>query len=153
MMDNQSRSASVKNKCIQIKNIVDDWIGIYQSDDEFSKKQYKLFVYVDETFKVLGCLVAERTSTAQQFAYNEENGTRQLLITDKEKKVVMGISRIFVDLEHRRKGIATTLLESARKHMIYGYHCNKNRLAFSHPTSMGHEFAKHYMQKHNYLVY
>lgn len=56
----------------------------------------------------------------------------------------MGISRIWVSRRHRGCGIATRLLDSARKHTIPGTEVAKWELAWSQPSESGGKLAESY---------
>ena len=56
--------------------------------------------------------------------------------------MLLGISRIWVSKSHRRKGIATRLLDSARAHFFYGFRVPKKMVAFSQPTESGRQLAE-----------
>ena len=56
----------------------------------------------------------------------------------------LGISRIWVCRTQRSNGIATQLLEAARKNVIYGREVNKHSIAWSQPTESGGKLASIY---------
>ena len=66
-------------------------------------------------------------------------------------RAVLGIYQIWVHDKHRRRGIASTLVDVARKHMYFGYSAIPvDQIAFSSPTEAGLAFAKLYnMRNHN----
>jgi len=62
---------------------------------------------------------------------------------------VLGICHIWVHHQHRRKNIATALVDAARKSLIYGYRVPAHECAFSAPTDMGRRFASAYVGSHS----
>lgn len=67
-----------------------------------------------------------------------------------------GISRIWVDQEHRRQHIATRLLDAVRTSFTnfgYPYEIGKDVLAFSIPTTAGALLAAAYCGRPDFLVY
>ena len=59
-------------------------------------------------------------------------------------RAVLGVSKIWVDSHAQRRGIASKLLDFARRNMIYGYVVPKGEVAFTAPTSNGARFAASY---------
>jgi N-acetyltransferase len=70
-------------------------------------------------------------------------------------EAALGVSRIWVHTDERRKGIATKLIDAARAHHIqkFGRVIPKSLIAFSQPTRDGKHFAVNYFGKKNFLVY
>eukprot|EP00667_Euglena_gracilis_P012914 EG_transcript_13294 len=64
-----------------------------------------------------------------------------------------GISRIWVHSCARRRGIATILVEVARKHLVYGFEFPPSQVAFSQPTRDGKLFARTYTGTEQLMVY
>jgi N-acetyltransferase len=58
--------------------------------------------------------------------------------------VLMGISRIWVSKQFRKKGLARTLLDCARGNFMYGLTVEKRQTAFSQPTESGGKLARRY---------
>ncbi|KAL9613767.1 MAG: hypothetical protein Q9167_001712 [Letrouitia subvulpina] len=56
--------------------------------------------------------------------------------------VLLGISRIWTSNAHRKQGIATKLLETARSNFFYGMEVPKELIAFSQPTESGGQLAR-----------
>lgn len=59
-------------------------------------------------------------------------------------KLKLGISRIWVCKSQRRNGLATRLLECARKHAILGNEVRKWEMGWSQPTESGGLLARRY---------
>ena len=90
------------------------------------------------------------------------SGTIQLDVgltrSNQPAKAVLGIYQIWVHDKHRRRGIASTLVDAARKYMHFGYSAIPiDLIAFSSPTESGLAFAKLYYERNqndnNVLVY
>lgn len=64
-----------------------------------------------------------------------------------------GISRIWVSPLHRRRKIATHLLQAAQFHTILGSEISRDRIAFSTPTDDGRALARYFTQNNNFLAY
>ena len=60
---------------------------------------------------------------------------------------VLGISKVWVLPTHRRTGVATRMLESARRHTVYGPIVPAHQVAFTSPTPSGRELAVNYTQR------
>lgn len=68
----------------------------------------------------------------------------------------MGVNRIWIHFLLRRKGLATILLDSARRLMIQGGELPRTRLAFSDPTESGKQLAISYVgdrENGRYITY
>ena len=64
-----------------------------------------------------------------------------LTLSQTPSPALLGISRIWTCSTHRRRGIATRLLDVARKAFIYGMTIGKSHVAFSQPTALGKALA------------
>lgn len=97
--------------------------------------------------RLVGCVIATRIQNAMKVAVQEalsdesnmvhvDNG---LYCYPEPLPCIMGIPRLFVSSSHRRKGIATRLLNSAARTFVHGYELNAKAgdIAFSQPTTMG----------------
>ena len=53
----------------------------------------------------------------------------------------------------RRRGVATRLVDCARRHLVYGFAVPAAQVAFSQPTPRGQRFAARYTGRDTFLVY
>lgn len=60
------------------------------------------------------------------------------------KSAHMSVERVWVDKERRRKGLATMLINHARKVIIPGLEIRRSQVAFSWPTTLGRSLATRY---------
>jgi len=111
-------------------------------------REEKMFIFVSKRGQAVGCLVVEPVEEA--FRVVGEMGSE---CSTQPEPALMGVSRIWVHHDHRRKGIATRLLDSARTHFVYGYTVRKSECAFTQPTRDGHSLAARYLATPNFLVY
>jgi len=65
----------------------------------------------------------------------------------------MGINRVWVHRLFRHRGIATRLLDTARKHFLVGCSLERSECAFSDPTVDGVKLAVSYIGHCDFLVY
>ena len=117
-----------------------------------ASERYKVFVYLAGD-KCVGLCLAERIRHASKVVATTK------LAADEDKDVpdytrcsirsetsmepmLLGISRVWVSRAHRRKGIASSLLESARTNFFYGIEVPKKMVAFSQPTESGRQLAE-----------
>lgn len=132
--------------------------------------RYKVFVYYIER-KIVGVLLVERikagvpceldggenpeeeggiAGTAQTEHNKEIKETKETVDLEHDllklgiQKCYMSVDRVWVDSSHRRHGLATTLVDSARKYLIPNMEIPKDRMAFSWPTKLGIGFALGY---------
>ncbi|KAF8427487.1 ESCO1/2 acetyl-transferase-domain-containing protein [Tirmania nivea] len=77
-----------------------------------------------------------------------------LTLSPTTSPALLGISRIWTCSAHRRRGIATRLLDVARQAFIYGMTIDKSRVAFSQPTALGKALAgEWFLREGGWLVY
>jgi N-acetyltransferase len=58
---------------------------------------------------------------------------------------VCGINRIWVHNKHRRRGIASRLVDAARNHVLFDRVLTLSQIAFSQPTQDGRSFGAKYL--------
>lgn len=73
--------------------------------------------------------------------------------SNQSTKAMMGVHQLWCHKSHRNKGIASKLLDAARRNFIYGIAVPKNMIAFSSPTIDGALFARRYCGSSTPLVY
>jgi N-acetyltransferase len=131
-------------------------VGTLWDGTEF---RYKSFLHVREG-RCIGFLLAERifeahravTSSGRTNGADSEGETNQsssVTMGDRVSTVIMGVSRIWVAKDHRRKGIAKCLMENARSHFKYlkdGRPLKYSEIAFSQPTESGMRFAESFVR-------
>ncbi|KAI8052941.1 ESCO1/2 acetyl-transferase-domain-containing protein [Syncephalis plumigaleata] len=145
-----------------ILNKVNDALGAANlSMDTDRHHRYKIYLYLAATRKVVGCLVAESINTAFRVISvdtdnnNDNNNLDDSLIYKSNTPVtcLCGISRIWVDKTMRRQGVATRLLDAARRTFVYACTLDYDQIAFSQPTLLGRRLAMNYQKDANFLVY
>jgi len=114
--------------------------------------RFKIYLYIRGN-KCVGACLAERIWEAYKVldptgSPDQEHGdavaphSSSISISTDSDPVALGISRIWTSNQHRKKGIATRLLDIARSDFIYGLHIEKARVAFSQPTESGGNLAR-----------
>ncbi|CAH8509881.1 unnamed protein product [Schistosoma rodhaini] len=143
---------------------------------------WRVFVYVkDRTQLVVGCCIVEELTTkkisANSCKLNRLVSGRKSLLSWNIQSVdrnddrcdlissnsdlscvdingpICGIRRIWVEHKHRRKGIATNLLDAVLQNLIYGLPLSRTQTAFSEPTANGADFAVSYTGREDFLIY
>lgn len=125
--------------------------------------RYKVYLYVQGS-KCVGACLAERIQEAFPVEGDAAAETAGQLPTDANsssicvgearKPAILGISRIWTSNSHRKHGVATTLLNSARSDFLYGMTIGQEEVAFSQPTESGGKLArKWYGREAGWLVY
>lgn len=119
---------------------------------EEQEGRFKVFLYLSGD-KCIGLCLAERIRSASK-VLDSAGGTRpvpgnvavarssSILMETSQNLALLGISRIWTSKSHRRKGIASALLECASNHFFYGIEVPKELVAFSQPTESGGQLAE-----------
>ena len=120
-----------------------------------------LYCFVEEKGrKIVGCVVCEPRTVGYKIKVKEtENddgdGGDDVNVerSDKEERCSIGIVKIWVHYEYRKKCVASLLMDCIRKTFIYGTEINKKYIGWCQPTRMGQAFAQKYCQTKQILVY
>ena len=130
-------------------------------DDE-KEARFKVFLYLVGD-RCAGLCLAERIRNASKVvgvpeiaSSEKEPGARSSAISVEEERhpALLGISRIWTSKSHRRKGIASALLDCARGSFFYGIEVPRDMVAFSQPSENGGKLAESwYGEKSGWLVY
>ncbi|XP_050586716.1 N-acetyltransferase ESCO2 [Bombus affinis] len=112
-------------------------------------EEKKVYLYIRDK-AIIGVLVAEYITTAHRMI-------PELLELDcctaESSPAKCGINVVWTDLNHRRQGIATKLIDILRAHFYFGYVMSIDDIAFSIPTPSGKIFAEKYTKTRNFKVY
>ncbi|KAG0643451.1 N-acetyltransferase ECO1 [Tuber brumale] len=130
-------------------------------------ERYRVLLYVVGK-KCVGLCLAERIRRAYRVVGDEvRNGVdgemrsvayrgSSISVSETSRPAILGISRVWVCADHRRRGIATRLLDCARENFIYGMKIEKDDVAFSQPTESGGALARGWFgadKAHHWAVY
>ena len=153
--------------------VVDNTLGIIKARDSREKSirnpsQSMAFLFVSQSKQVVGFLLAEiiaktdiisitksRSSDSEK-PLTERHFERVLheLDEDNKRKVIAGISRIWVYPDYQRKGIASRLVDAMREtFMLPAKILSIGEFAFSHTTPNGSDFAVKYTGSTDFLTY
>lgn len=75
------------------------------------------------------------------------------VFTDITFPIKCGISKIWVALPYRRKGVASRLVNSVRSHFSFGHYLSYDEIAFSSPTDSGKLLARQLTKRSDFLVF
>ncbi|KAF2658067.1 hypothetical protein K491DRAFT_703021 [Lophiostoma macrostomum CBS 122681] len=126
--------------------------------------RYKAYLYIRGQ-KCVGACLAERIQEAYEVVDQDDASKRSeqapaesqsssISIGTVPKPAILGISRIWTSNLHRKHGIATRLLDSARSDFLYGMTVEKDKVAFSQPTESGGKLARKWFERRaGWLVY
>lgn len=99
--------------------------------------RYKAFLYV-RSGKCVGLCLVEQVFKAHTVLSPGKMGPGwNITLSEDESSVSLGVSRIWTSNALRKQGIATRLLECARRNFWYGLSVQKEEVAFSQPTDSG----------------
>jgi N-acetyltransferase len=112
----------------------------------------KTYVYVRGQKCIGACLVeriweahtvlAQDDASAYSHQLPIESKSSSISFSTENTPVLLGISRVWTSNQHRKQGIATTLLDCARSEFLYGMTVKKEKVAFSQPTESGGNLAR-----------
>lgn len=156
---NDVRSDSVIKKVLQV---VDTELGFVDCDNEppGDGKEKTAYLVISPTLHVVGCCVTVPVVQAFRVIPEEEaeNGTweekedipqdHNTVCSSEAEKAKIGISRIWVHRDWRRKRFATRLLDCIA---AQGY--TKEDIAFSQPTQYGRMLATKWFERKDFLVF
>lgn len=125
--------------------------------------RFKVYLYIRANTCVGACL-AERILEAYTVQAQADRSHSSLTQAEHESSsisigavadpAILGISRIWTSNSHRKLGIATRLLDTARSDFLYGMSIEKDRIAFSQPTESGGQLARKWFgQRAGWHVY
>ncbi|ORY15855.1 ESCO1/2 acetyl-transferase-domain-containing protein [Clohesyomyces aquaticus] len=123
--------------------------GVGSASDRF-----KVYLYIRGQ-KCIGMCLAERVHEAYSVLDQDdasdcpgqgqdavESQSSSISVSTETDAVLLGVSRIWTSSLHRKHGIATRLLDSARSNFLYGMTIGKEQVAFSQPTESGGRLAR-----------
>ncbi|KPJ00801.1 N-acetyltransferase ESCO2 [Papilio xuthus] len=108
---------------------------------------YTAYLYVEKK-QIVGCLIVEPKVKAYKLIPGDPD-----CCSVEDYPVKCGVSRIWTHASHRRKRIASQLLDCARATFLHGDVVRLNEVAFSAPTAAGKAFAAKYTGTENFFVY
>ena len=137
--------------------VVDRDLGIQEGSSRVqNREETKFFMYVSDG-RIVGILMSEALDDKHKIsrAVRDPKVPQQWLLDDvvTSKKVLVGVSRIWVAQDFRRQGIAAKMVR-AMKGRFYGTAkiLDNGEFAFSHTTPSGSEFATKFVGG-NFLTY
>lgn len=137
-------------KATEVKQVIDNELGYATEDMQLSatSTSQTFFLFISDEKMVVGCLAAEEVSQAYRVIPNETVNCCETLPV----KVMCGVNRLWTLRSHRRRKIASHLMDCLRSTFIYGHVLEIDEIAFSSPSPSGELFASSYAGE-RYLVY
>ncbi|GBF89069.1 N-acetyltransferase [Raphidocelis subcapitata] len=82
-------------------------------------------------------------------------GPSRVLCIDRSRpaRAALGVRMVWVSAEHRRRGVASRLLDAARSNMVQCYVAPRAQAAFTQPTEAGAALAAAYVGPQGWLIY
>ncbi|CAD1476447.1 unnamed protein product, partial [Heterotrigona itama] len=132
-------------KVKEVLEYVDRDLGLVNTKlSDYEEKNVYLYI---RNKAIIGVLVAEHITTAHRMI-------PELLELDccaaENSPAKCGINVVWTDLNHRRQGIATKLIDILRTQFYFGYIMSIDDIAFSVPTPSGKIFAEKYTKTRNF---
>ncbi|RZC32505.1 N-acetyltransferase ESCO2, partial [Asbolus verrucosus] len=135
-------------KVKDVMEVVNRDLGFY--DIEFNTANSQIFFYVKNKV-IVGALAAEAKASAHRLLTTHQDQVD--LCSEEAYPVKCGVSRIWVSQSYRKKGIATSLMNSLKRNFMFGCILKNDEIAFSSPTEMGKIFGRSYFKTPNFLIY
>ncbi|AET38453.1 Eco1p Ecym_2754 [Eremothecium cymbalariae DBVPG len=140
------RQAEVK-PMLGLMKIINDELTAPHDENSFWSEQGldsegRAFVYVKRG-RAVGAITVEYLNEGHNRGRWMRLESRKI-VPNVVPRVKLGISRIWVCKKQRGTGIATRLLDCARKHSILGMEVAKWEMAWSQPSESGGRLAKNY---------
>ena len=123
-----------------------------------------LNIYLEDN-NAIGCIFLEQMSISETFQlfrhgsstdknkYLEYEVNIEMNSKIKSSDYLLGIRYIWVHKSRRRSKVASLLLDTGRKTLLYGRAFDRNEVCFSQPTRLGLEFAFNYTLSEYILAY
>lgn len=171
----------LRQKVLQVKNIVEQELGFVNSEScSFRRNSEKVlssslsslggttaYLYIQHKRVIGYCIVESISKAFQLHNSNDDNNCNENFThnsdqhhsssisnrSNKSTKGIMGVYQLWCHKSHRKKSIASALIDTARSKFVYGYIVPITMVAFSSPTTDGMKFAKQYCNTDTPLVY
>uniref|UniRef100_H2YK49 N-acetyltransferase domain-containing protein n=1 Tax=Ciona savignyi TaxID=51511 RepID=H2YK49_CIOSA len=137
----------VTNKVEEIEKLIDNELG-------FNRNRHSTritFLHISDEQQVIGCLVSEPIT--QAFPLLPSMTSSMMSCSLQSVPVTCGVGRIWCHASHRKRGVATRLMDALRCSFVLGAQLDRNQIAFSDPTVSGKEFAMKYFGTDQFLTY
>lgn len=92
--------------------------------------------------KAVGLCVTEAIGDVEKQARWMVHKTQEIVPNQVNRRLRVGVSRIWIAPKWRRHGLGLLLLEAVLKNLVYGIHLARNQVAFSQPSHAGGLLAK-----------
>jgi N-acetyltransferase len=142
--------ARAADKMAAVRRVMDSALG-YAHDNNTAGSEARdvLYVLVSAEGDVMGCCVVY--PIVEAFAIDADATVSGAVEVSKERyvggSVRMGVSRIWVRPQHRRRGIACRMLDGARATFDYAGAIDLDEIAFTQPTPDGLALLQSYIGK------
>lgn len=130
-----------------LSRIVHPHLGYEGSLPQDKLHAYTAYLYIEKK-QIIGCMIMEPKTRAYKFIPGDPD-----CCSVEDYPVKCGVSRIWTHINHRRKSIASRLLDCGRASFLYGTALRAGDVAFSAPTAAGKQFAAKYCKCENFYVY
>jgi len=140
-------------KVTEVLSVVDEELGYAGEEGRRGAASCVLYVLRGS---VAGCLVAERAERAHRVVPQDAASASSpalLCCSTETVPIRYGVNRIWVRQDHRRRGLASALLDAFRRNAVAYHYLALDEFAFSDPTTAGVAFAARYTGKRDFLVY
>ncbi|KAL1502188.1 hypothetical protein ABEB36_007366 [Hypothenemus hampei] len=110
----------------------------------------QVYLYIKNRV-IAGCAVAMTPKGDGHRMLNTLSGIA--MCSEESYPIKCGISYIWVEHQHRKQGVASSLLDAVKNNFIFGETLSNDEIGLSSPTEAGSAFAEKYFKTPNYMVY
>eukprot|EP00800_Vazella_pourtalesii_P020074 TRINITY_DN6988_c0_g1_i3.p1 TRINITY_DN6988_c0_g1~~TRINITY_DN6988_c0_g1_i3.p1 ORF type:complete len:225 (+),score=-9.36 TRINITY_DN6988_c0_g1_i3:87-677(+) len=119
---------------------------------DFDPDKFQLFGFLDTNVnKIVGLCFVEEVTSANRIILNPLHSSSYSISVDLFPSQ-FGIVRLWVHHSHRRRNIATDLVNYARSRLITGKCISIHQVSFSQPSPDGVRFAIKYTGRQDFLI-
>lgn len=139
-------------KLKEIKTVLDNALG-FVGIEQFQSRSHFVYVFSNQIVGYTGSIKISEAFKIHSHSANETDVPTPFQLDIDPIAAHVGICQMWTHPSHRRKGIATKLIDVVRDTLIYGLKIHKNHIAFSQPTINGFAFATKYVSPHPVLAF
>ena len=112
------------------------------------------------SLRIIGYSDVQRASNAHRLLvtphFQQTNPIESVVVSSTDSisgSCLLGINKLWVTPDYRRRGVATQIIDFIRQNLVYGYHIPRNACCYHQPTVDGRRFAECYSYGKGVFIY